>query len=86
MPALSPASIEASLSRVRAGLEQRSLSVGGRIGEQLAAFITRPGKMLRARFCLHLGASLGVPPERAESAGRVAELVHNASLLHDDCI
>ena len=86
MPALSSACIETSLSRVRAGLERRSRSLGGRIGEQLAAFITRPGKMLRARFCLHLGAALGVTPDGAESAGGIAELVHNASLLHDDCI
>lgn len=79
-------SIESSLARVRAGLEERSKGLGGRIGEQLASFITRPGKMLRARFCLHLGASLGVRPDAAESAGRIAELIHNASLLHDDCI
>ncbi|MBI5201690.1 MAG: polyprenyl synthetase family protein [Elusimicrobia bacterium] len=79
-------SIEQSLTRVREGLSQRSLALGGRIGEQLAAFITRPGKMLRARFCVHLGASLGVDPKAAESAGQIAELIHNASLLHDDCI
>lgn len=52
----------------------------------MAGFVGRPGKMLRARFCLQLGAGLGVDPSRAESAARVVELVHNASLLHDDCV
>ena len=81
-----PASVEASLARVRTGLEERATSLAGRIGERLASFITRPGKMLRARFCIHLGAALGVPPDKAELAAAIAELVHNASLLHDDCI
>jgi len=56
------------------------------VGQELAAFISRPGKMLRSRFCLLLGGALGVPEDRAEAVSRALELVHNASLLHDDCI
>src|ERR1019366_4341712 len=69
-----------------AGLESRARRISGRVGEELAAHVGRPGKMLRARFCLLLGSALGVPPEKAEGAARAMELVHNASLLHDDCV
>jgi octaprenyl-diphosphate synthase len=52
----------------------------------LAEYVGRPGKMLRARYTLLLGASLGVRPETCENVARAVELVHNASLLHDDCV
>ena len=78
--------LEDSLERVRAGLESRARRISGRVGEELAAHIGRPGKMLRTRFCLLLAASLGVDQEKAEAASRAMELVHNASLLHDDCV
>ena len=52
----------------------------------MAEYVGRPGKMLRARYTLLLGASLGVRPETRENIARAVELVHNASLLHDDCV
>lgn len=79
-------SIEDSLERVRSGLESRAKRVEGRVGAELSSHVGRPGKMLRARFCLLLGAALGVDPEKSEGAARAMELVHNASLLHDDCV
>jgi geranylgeranyl pyrophosphate synthase len=78
--------LDDSLDRVRTGLESRARRISGRVGEVLAGHVSRPGKMLRARFCLHLGAALGVEPAKSEAAGRALELVHNASLLHDDCV
>lgn len=78
--------VEDSLTRVRAGLENRARRIEGRVGQELAAFVSRPGKMLRSRFCLLLGGALGVPEDKAEAASRALELVHNASLLHDDCV
>lgn len=78
--------VEDSLTRVRAGLETRARRIEGRVGQELAAFVSRPGKMLRSRFCLLLGGALGVAEEKAEAASRALELVHNASLLHDDCV
>lgn len=84
MPAL--ARVDDSLARVREGLERRSRRVAGRVGPELASYVGRPGKMLRARFCLLLGEALGVEPGKAEAAARAVEFVHNASLLHDDCV
>lgn len=42
--------------------------------------------MLRARFALELGRALGVSGDAAEAAACAVEWVHNASLLHDDCV
>ena len=78
--------IDDSLERVRAGLENRARRISGRVGSELASHVGRPGKMLRARYCLLLGAALGVEAEKTEAAARAMELVHNASLLHDDCV
>lgn len=77
---------EESLSRVRASIDRRVAALGGRIGDHLAAFVGRPGKMLRARYALRLGCALGVEARAAERAACAAELIHNASLLHDDCV
>lgn len=85
-PAPAAATIDELLSQVREGLETRSRNLGGRIGEQLAGYICRPGKMLRARFCLHLGGALGVDDRSTVACARIAEMVHNASLLHDDVV
>jgi geranylgeranyl pyrophosphate synthase len=78
--------VEDSLTRVRAGLESRARRIEGRVGQELAAHIARPGKMLRSRFALLMAGALGVDLEKAEGVARAMELVHNASLLHDDCV
>lgn len=78
--------VEDSLTRVRAGLESRARRIEGRVGQELASHIGRPGKMLRSRFALLLAGALGVDREKAEGVSRAMELVHNASLLHDDCV
>ena len=78
--------VEDSLARVRSGLENRARRIEGRVGQELAAHISRPGKMLRSRFALLLSGALGVDQAKAEGAARAMELVHNASLLHDDCV
>ena len=78
--------VEDSLARVRGGLESRARRIEGRVGQELAAHISRPGKMLRSRFALLLSGALGVDEAKAEGVSRAMELVHNASLLHDDCV
>ncbi|MBU2573659.1 MAG: polyprenyl synthetase family protein [Elusimicrobia bacterium] len=44
------------------------------------------GKAVRSRFTLLLGDALGLERNTAEKISAAAELVHTASLLHDDCI
>lgn len=44
------------------------------------------GKMLRARLTLRLGAANGVPPAVRRAAAAAVEMIHGASLLHDDVI
>lgn len=44
------------------------------------------GKMLRARLALHLGAANGVAPTTRRAAAAAVEMIHAASLLHDDVI
>lgn len=78
--------VEESLARVRSGLESRARRIEGRVGQELASHIARPGKMLRARFALLLAGALGADEDKAEGVARAMELVHNASLLHDDCV
>jgi octaprenyl-diphosphate synthase len=75
-----------SLAGVRSRLKARALRVSGRVGTELAGLISANGKLLRARFTLLLGEALGVPEEAREHAACAIEWVHNASLLHDDCV
>lgn len=44
------------------------------------------GKAVRTRFSLSIGKALNVPVEKSIALAVCAEIVHNASLLHDDCI
>ncbi|MFA6435436.1 MAG: polyprenyl synthetase family protein [Elusimicrobiales bacterium] len=44
------------------------------------------GKAVRSRFTLLLGDALGLERTATERVSAAAELVHTASLMHDDCI
>ena len=44
------------------------------------------GKLLRARLVLRLGAANGVAPATRRAAAAAVEMIHAASLLHDDVI
>ena len=68
-------SLEESVERVRLGLEARARRVAGRVGG--IGLLSAGRKMLRTRFCLLLGAGLGVDRAKAEAASRAMELVHN---------
>lgn len=53
--------------------------------ERFRPWLTR-GKMLRARLVLRMGAVTGVTAEDRLRAATAMELIHMASLLHDDVI
>ncbi|MCB1069934.1 MAG: polyprenyl synthetase family protein [Verrucomicrobia bacterium] len=44
------------------------------------------GKMLRSRLCYRVGLPAGVPYKTLLHAGAAVEMIHSASLLHDDVI
>lgn len=44
------------------------------------------GKATRTRFAYHIAAALGLDPEKIIRIASSAELIHLASLLHDDCV
>jgi geranylgeranyl pyrophosphate synthase len=78
-------------------LEQHLESVKASISASLAETAVGPmmpeftrlvgaGKMLRARLALQLGEACGTDSEILIGAGAGIELVHGASLLHDDVI
>ncbi|HEX8705948.1 MAG TPA: polyprenyl synthetase family protein [Myxococcaceae bacterium] len=44
------------------------------------------GKRARPMLALHFGQAVGVPAERLVDVATAAELIHSASLLHDDVV
>ncbi|MEW5950786.1 MAG: polyprenyl synthetase family protein [Elusimicrobia bacterium] len=44
------------------------------------------GKGMRSKFAFLLGEAMGIPEEKSLALAVCAEIVHNASLLHDDCV
>jgi geranylgeranyl pyrophosphate synthase len=79
-------SIEIGLRDVRhliaRALEQTVLS---RVTHDTAALVAS-GKMLRSRLIFHVGPAAHVPHATLVHAAAAVELVHGASLLHDDVI
>ena len=54
-------------------------------GDDAAAYHLRSGgQRMRARLGVHAAVALGVPDDDAVAIGAAAELLHNASLIHDD--
>ncbi len=46
--------------------------------------LSSPGKQVRASLALYSALSLGLSPRTAVSIAAASELIHNASLVHDD--
>ncbi len=78
--------IETGLEDVRKliarGLERTVLS---RLTDNTAGLVAS-GKMLRSRLIFHVGPAAHVPHTTLVHAAAAVELVHGASLLHDDVI
>src|SRR5215831_8065429 len=84
---LSRLSFEEAQQRWGAELEQRlreSVSATGLVGEMLSYQLASRGKRLRALLPVWGAANLGGRPEDALDVGVGLELLHNATLVHDD--
>lgn len=79
-------SVSASLLAVEKRLKALFEAVDPEVFDMAAAPFSLLGKAARARFTLLTGDALGLERPKAEHAAVCAELVHAASLMHDDCI
>ncbi|MDJ0865468.1 MAG: polyprenyl synthetase family protein [Myxococcota bacterium] len=62
----------------------RAASSEGLLGRAVDYHLARPGKLARARLALAAGRALNHRPEAVEQFAVSCELLHNASLVHDD--
>ncbi len=78
--------IETQLGEVRALMAQALAdTVLRRLLDDCKSLLAQ-GKMLRSRLCLRVGPSAQVPHNTLVHASAAVELIHAASLLHDDVI
>jgi geranylgeranyl pyrophosphate synthase len=74
------------VSRVEAHLQALASELHPASRVLVESLIAQPGKGIRPRLLYACGALGSPPPGRLVRAGAVVELVHLASLLHDDVI
>ncbi|MFW6288280.1 MAG: polyprenyl synthetase family protein [Spirochaetota bacterium] len=83
--------VTSDLARVREVVIREAASAGGPMGEALARYVGRPGKMLRPGLLL-VGAWAGKADPGANADERIVEIaaaietLHLATLIHDDVI
>ena len=71
---------------VHASLAGSAGLIEGRSDSTRAAsyHLSSGGQRIRARLALSAGSALGLPPEDSVAIASCVELIHNASLVHDD--
>lgn len=71
---------------VHASLMGSAGLIEGRVDPTRAAsyHLSSGGRRIRARLALSAGTALGLPPEDSVAIASCVELIHNASLVHDD--
>lgn len=74
----------AQMIAVEQSMRMLVLRQPGKAGEAAAAHLSAGGSRLRARLALDACSALGVPEEQGIAAAAACELIHNASLVHDD--
>ena len=81
-----PRALDDSLARINRDINSLLDSVDKAVYDHGRSDFNFMGKAVRSRFTLLLGDALGLGRGAAERIGAAAELIHTASLLHDDCI
>lgn len=76
--------INSSLENVRQMILKSLPAPSETLGQAAHHHFEDHGKMLRAGLAISTGTSLGVDPRAAEAWAAAIELLHNASLVHDD--
>lgn len=76
--------LEAALQLVEQRMRMLARHGTGRAGEAAAAHLDAGGSRVRARLALHAALVLGRPGIEAVAIAAACELLHNASLVHDD--
>lgn len=71
--------VHASLAGLAGLIEGRSDST-----RAAAYHLSSGGRRIRAKLALSAGTALGLPPEDSVAIASCVELIHNASLVHDD--
>jgi geranylgeranyl pyrophosphate synthase len=71
--------VHASLAGSAGLIEGRSDST-----RAVSYHLSSGGQRVRARLALSAGSALGLPPEDSVAIASCVELIHNASLVHDD--
>ncbi len=79
-------SIENSLTRINREITSLLDGVDKTVYDHGSNDFNFMGKAVRSRFTLLLGDALGLERAAAERISTAAELIHTASLMHDDCI
>ncbi len=72
------------LDRVERLMLELVLQGTGAAGAAAAQHLSAGGARVRARLALHAGRALGRPDPESISVAAACELLHNASLVHDD--
>lgn len=52
----------------------------------ISNYLKIPGKMIRPKMTEFFGKNFGIPQKDIDTISRAAEMIHNASLIHDDVI
>ena len=78
--------IDADLQQVRDCMQEGLSGTSLREFTHMFGSIIGGGKMLRSRLTLSVGMASGSPREQLVRAGAVVEMLHAASLLHDDIV
>ena len=81
-----PRALDVSLDRINRDINSLLNGVDKAVYDHGSSNFNFMGKAVRSRFTLLLGDALGLERGAAERISAAAELIHTASLMHDDCI